>query len=176
MSADSRPITDGPNAPAASKVAIRVFHVDPDDIAYVGPYDLEQALSALSRQEQYGFVHYIALGFCSDQDSWHRPAVGNRPGVVLSVVYRDVRPGDPRGPGYRAYDHPPSELDAVINMTTDYYYPTKEELVQHIQTLNGLIDGESDELGQMLTPIVAMLEKMATTLLAKSPNAKPEVK
>jgi len=48
------------------------------------------------------------------------------------------------------------------------YYPTKDELIQHIQTLNSLIDGESDELGQMLTPIVYMLEKMTTTLLAKS--------
>lgn len=44
------------------------------------------------------------------------------------------------------------------------YYPSKQELVEHIQTLNGLIDGQDDQLGQMLTPIVAMMEKMVAPL------------
>jgi len=45
--------------------------------------------------------------------------------------------------------------------------PSKDELIQHIQTLNGLIDGESDELGQMLTPIIRTLEKIVTPMLSK---------
>lgn len=47
------------------------------------------------------------------------------------------------------------------------YCPSKQELIEHIQTLNGLIDGEEDSLGEMLTPIVAMLEKMVGPLLVK---------
>jgi len=38
----------------------------------------------------------------------------------------------------------------------------KQELIEHIQTLNGLIDGQDDSLGEMLAPIVAMLEKMVS--------------
>lgn len=45
-------------------------------------------------------------------------------------------------------------------------YPSKQELIEHIQTLNGLIDGQDDSLGEMLTPIVAMLEKMVGPLIA----------
>ena len=46
--------------------------------------------------------------------------------------------------------------------------PSKDELICHIQILNSLIDGDhDDELGQHLTPVVAMLEKMVTTILAK---------
>lgn len=48
------------------------------------------------------------------------------------------------------------------------YYPSKQELIEHIQMLNDLIDGQDDQLGQMLTPIVAMLEKMVAPLLANS--------
>jgi len=47
------------------------------------------------------------------------------------------------------------------------YYPTKEELVEHIQTLTSLIDGQDDSLSEMLTPIVDMLEKMVTPLIAQ---------
>jgi len=44
--------------------------------------------------------------------------------------------------------------------------PTNEEirldLCEAIETLNSLIDGESDELGQLLTPIVSLLERIVT--------------
>lgn len=54
-----------------------------------------------------------------------------------------------------------------VDREESMYYPTKQQLVEHIQTLNGLIDGcEDDELGSALAPIVAMLEKMVSPLIA----------
>lgn len=42
----------------------------------------------------------------------------------------------------------------------------KKEIVDAIQSLNSLIDGDSnDELGSVLTPVVALLEKIVTPLI-----------
>ncbi len=65
-------------------IGICVWHVNPDNIVYVGPYTLETARTAI---ESFGFTHYPAQP--GEEESWQADGgIGGSEGVVLSIEDR----------------------------------------------------------------------------------------
>lgn len=89
--------------------AICVWHVNPDNIVYVGPYTEEEARAALSALE--GFEHYDAEPDIEQEESWQKEHVGGSEGVSLSIEECSLHPS-----ASWTFDYQPSQLLSAINV------------------------------------------------------------
>lgn len=62
-------------------LAICVWHVDPDNIAYVGPFSAEEAREAMKNT---GFTHEEAQE--EQEEAWVAQNIGGSKGVRLTIV------------------------------------------------------------------------------------------
>lgn len=80
-------------------VAIVVWHVNPDNIAYVGPYSLDEARNALTALQ---FRHNDADPANEQEESWEADNVAGSEGVSLLIEER------------AEFDYRPDQLHAAI--------------------------------------------------------------